>query len=168
MNVQAYAGQYGAQGFQPGDKTILGLIAGAVMQVSRGRPFRFGLERLEPGEEGRYADTPGDPYLPGSGIASGDVKATVWTLHTYRLPRLQTFRKVFGVVAQRFDLEADGAIAMVGASDGEWMCTFLVVKGHEGKLPGLVPTPTANEMTSHRGDLIRWMFDGDYVARRHA
>jgi len=53
MDVQANSGQCCAKFFKTQHKDIGDLIAGAVMQISRGRLFRIGLHRLQPGQEGR-------------------------------------------------------------------------------------------------------------------
>lgn len=58
MDVQANSGQCCAKFFKTRHKDIGDLIAGAVMQIGRGRLFRIGLHRLQPGQEGRATNAP--------------------------------------------------------------------------------------------------------------
>ncbi|KFB71731.1 MAG: hypothetical protein AW09_003112 [Candidatus Accumulibacter phosphatis] len=162
------AGQLCAEAFETRHKSIAHLIAGAVVQVGRGRRIGIGLQRLQPGEEGRDANATSDPDLPGLWVAAGDIEATIRAFHAYRLSRMKTHGEAVGVVAQRLDLEADDAIAMIGAGDGEGVRTFLVVEGDEGKLPRTMPVPAAIKATDNRGDVVRRMFDGNDLANSDA
>lgn len=77
MDVQANSGQCCAKFFKTRHKDIADLIAGAVMQIGRGRLFRIGLQRLQPSQEGRDTNVPRDPDLVGATIASANYQATI-------------------------------------------------------------------------------------------
>ena len=124
------------------------------MQIGRRHFPRIGLQRLQPGQEGSDADTAGNPDLPGPRVATGDIKAAVGALHTYRLARLQLPGKAAGVVTEGLDLATHDAIALIRTGDGEWVRTLFVIESDEGELPGAMAVPGTIKATAHGLSLI--------------
>lgn len=84
---------------------------------------------------------------PG-GVSRWGIEAAVRTFNRDLLADRDAASQLVGVVTKRFDGEADLAVALVGAGNGERVGPFKAVKREKGKLAGLVP-PLFAKLANH-------------------
>ena len=73
------------------------------------------MQRFQPGQEGRYANSAGHPDLTAAGVVAVELEAAVRPFDLDLLAGANSLRKILRVVSQRLDVEGDYPAAPVGA-----------------------------------------------------